>query len=224
MAAFSNRGDFEAWLVGKPRPIVVAMVSRAALSTVPYLAGYVGADPKHRAAAIMLPCFRAMAPPWFASTWPNQGGAVHAATAATAAAHAGYATAAAGHITAADSAAASVTASAASWVRLSKDAAAIDGGMSPQSLMDRPVWPDGSAPSGFEGQWRDLRRLLLSLDQDWQVWSNWYDDRLRGAAHPGARSLIAGLELERILIPNKVWDDGPSVLNARIADLEAEYR
>ena len=128
---------------------------------------------------------------------------------------------------AADSASATfaafAAATAAAWVRLSKDATAIDGGISPHNLMGQPVWPEGT-PLGVAELWSDLKRILLSLDQDWQVWTNWYDDRLRGAAHPDARPLIAELELKRILIPDAVWDEGPSVVNSRIAELEAEYR
>ncbi|MDA1309640.1 MAG: hypothetical protein O2985_08545, partial [Proteobacteria bacterium] len=95
MAEISNRKDFEAWLVGKPREVVVAMANRAALSTLPYLANDVRADRDRRAAAIILPFLRAMAPPWFAGTWPNQGGEVRAAASAAASASAAAAASAA---------------------------------------------------------------------------------------------------------------------------------
>ena len=69
-----------------------------------------------------------------------------------------------------------------------------------------------------------MKRLLLTQDQSWQVWTDWYDDILRGADHPDSRPLIEELEVARVLIPDDDWDKGPAHVNALIAELEAEYR
>lgn len=74
MATIKNEDDLRTWLKTQPNHVARVIASRAALSAIPYLAAHVAVHPPARAAAIVLPCFRANAPPWFAGTWPNQGG------------------------------------------------------------------------------------------------------------------------------------------------------
>ena len=62
--------------------------------------------------------------------------------------------------------------------------------------------------------------MLLALDEDWEVWTAWYEDRLYGATRP----LIEELELARVLIPNEDWDKGAKHVNGLIAELEADFR
>ncbi|MEJ8475461.1 hypothetical protein [Roseibium algae] len=65
--------------------------------------------------------------------------------------------------------------------------------------------------------WRDMRQSLEALDQDWDVWTDWYDDRLQG------RPANPDLEVARVTLPEDLWQQGPEVVNARIRELIAEY-
>ncbi|MEP5770618.1 hypothetical protein [Nisaea sp.] len=65
---------------------------------------------------------------------------------------------------------------------------------------------------------------MLDLDPNWSVWTEWYEDRLRGADDPRSRPLIEELEVERALIPDDEWKKGAAHINALIAEIEAKYR
>ncbi|MBT5812221.1 MAG: hypothetical protein HOI19_17745 [Rhodospirillaceae bacterium] len=109
------------------------------------------------------------------------------------------------------------------WIEIMVDAGAIEKGMSANTLMRYPLW-NGSAPKWADENWTMLKSDLLALDEDWRVWTDWFDDRLRGADHPGSRPLIEALERERVLIPDEDWEKGPKHVNAMIAALEVDYR
>ena len=218
----TSKNKLKAWLDGKDREVAVALASRTALRVLPLAANWVGVDPKDRAAALMLPIFRANAAPWLASTWPNRGAEVREAAASAAAAVSAAVSAVSSAAVSAAAAAVS-SAAAAIWVEVSTDAEALEEGLSAEELMRRPLWT-GEAPDWAEENWVKLRRSLLTLDEDWQVWTDWYDDRLLGAGHPNSRPLIEELELKRVLIADEDWDEGPAHVNAMIAELEAEYR
>lgn len=89
--------------------------------------------------------------------------------------------------------------------------------------MRQALWTSGT-PEPIHSAWESLEHTLLSLNDDWQVWTEWYDDILRGADHADSRPLIEELELKRVLIPDAEWEQGPAHVNALIAALEAEYR
>ena len=78
-------------------------------------------------------------------------------------------------------------------------------------LFDLPLWA-GEVPGEIAKSWRDLT-ADLPLGENWQVWTNWYEDRLVG------RSGKMELEREKILIPDENWEKGPTHVNAIIADL-----
>lgn len=103
------------------------------------------------------------------------------------------------------------------WAPINADVDAVNAGLSPTLLMRRPLKPE-------EGHWAGLKTALLELDQNWHVWTDWYDDRLRGADDPRSRPLIEDLEVERVQIPNEDWEKGPEHVNAIIAALEAKHR
>ncbi len=111
-----------------------------------------------------------------------------------------------------------------SWQEIFADADRLDEAQASRDLMRFPLW-SGGAPLGLlADRWRTLKHALLALDTNWQVWTDWYDDRLRGFDNSGSRPLIEGLERARVLIPNEDWDKGPKHVNALIAELEAENR
>tara|TARA_E500000318_G_scaffold31305_2_gene31027 strand:- start:1270 stop:2859 length:1590 start_codon:yes stop_codon:yes gene_type:complete len=103
------------------------------------------------------------------------------------------------------------------------DAAAVESGISAAALSRKPLWPD-TIPDKIGSDWAQLSELLQDLDPNWSVWTEWYEDRLRGAADPRSRSLIEELEVRRALTPEEEWEKGSARVNALIADIEAKYR
>ena len=100
------------------------------------------------------------------------------------------------------------------------DAALIDSGRSAAELAGTPLWPKG-APGWAAEAWRSLKSALLAAGEDWDVWTNWYEAGLAGdAAHP--RNEV--LEVARATIPDRIWRQGPAVVNAEIKRLIAEYQ
>ena len=75
----------------------------------------------------------------------------------------------------------------------------------------------GETPSWADENWIKLKRALLALDEDWEVWTDWYEDRLRGS------SAIEALELARVQIKEEIWKQGPKVVNAHIKELIKQY-
>ena len=224
MAEITNEDDLKAWLEGQDREVAVAIAARTALRVLPLIADYVHNRPANRSTALVSAIFRGTASAWFSGYWPNHAEAIAAAAAAAASA----ATAAAAHAATARTAAARAAAAHAAtseetvWVEVSADADAVEAGASSDALMRRPLWTSG-APEWIAGKWFMLKSDLLELDEDWGVWTDWYDVRLRSADHPDSRRLIEELERERVLIPDEDWKKGPKHVNAIIAALEMEY-
>lgn len=108
------------------------------------------------------------------------------------------------------------------WREITADAGNVEAGISTEIMMRYPLW--NVTDIGQTKKWEILKPVLLAFDEDWQVWTGWYEDRLRGADHPDSRPLIEDLELKRSLIPDEEWHQGPKHVNAMIAELEAEYR
>ena len=72
-------------------------------------------------------------------------------------------------------------------------------------------------PEWASSAWRELV-AALPKDQDWDVWTDWYEDRLKGAADPEE------IELIYVTVPLEKWDEGPAAANAWIrTELERLY-
>jgi hypothetical protein len=77
-----------------------------------------------------------------------------------------------------------------------------------------PLWP-GTAPHRISSAWIELERRLWSAgDADWEVWIEWYQDRLAGRPSLGEEFDIAVATL-----PNGLWEQGPKAVNAEIRRL-----
>ena len=75
----------------------------------------------------------------------------------------------------------------------------------------RPLWPKG-IPSQANRAWSELK-TALPADDDWWVWTRWYEDHLAG------RPPDQALDLARAAIPDADWERGPKHLNGIIAKL-----
>lgn len=93
------------------------------------------------------------------------------------------------------------------------DRAAIDAGSSFVSLAAAPLWPDGGMPDDLRKDWERLKSALLSLNEDWDVWTDWYEARLEGAEANEA------LEVARVTLPEALWQQGPKAVNGEIRHL-----
>ena len=226
------------------------IATRAALRALPMLATglnrSVGEGAKTRRDTV-LPIFRGISTPWIAGTWPGRGedkiAVASAADAAYAAADAASyaASAAAAAFSTADAAAAAAYASAAAyaanassvaataadigadiWAAISADATELESknAMRVVDLSIQVLWPTG-IPKWAADNWLLLKRALLRAGETWEVWTDWYEARLYGAAAAGLPNEF--IELARVQIADEIWRQGPKVVNAHIKELIARY-
>ena len=136
---------------------------------------------------------------------------VVAARAAAAAARAAAVRAAAAYAGARNYATASAGDAAAPffWSALSSDATCFEKGAATSVIARSPLWPQGQ-PDQLHSLWREMKAMLHAAKQDWQVWTIWYDDRLKGRVRDKTR------ELAYVHIEEALWDQGPAVVNAEI--------
>jgi hypothetical protein len=134
--------------------------------------------------------------------------------AANASANAAYATANA------DSGGSLAASSATIWEATLNDANALEvsqpPGMPPHHLAVRPLWPT-KPPKWVLENWQKLKSVLLAANENWEVWTDWYEMRLLGDPANEA------LEVARVTIPEEIWVQGPKVVNAHIKKLIAKY-
>ena len=74
-----------------------------------------------------------------------------------------------------------------------------------------PLWPGGT-PDAILRNWDEMKAHLLVAGEDWQVWTDWYDDRLRGA--PAHREV----ELNRVSVAEDLLLDEPAIVNCAIRE------
>ena len=83
-----------------------------------------------------------------------------------------------------------------------------------------------SIPDRVGADWDSLRDALLSRNEDWDVWTNWYSARLRGRvtySHLTAKQ-NEEIEVARVLeIIEDDWKQGPAHVNAKVRQIEARY-
>lgn len=198
---------------------------------------------------IILPTFHEMAVAWVGGTWPihradirgpnfsnypsilayDRKNAVHVRAAAYAARAAGVSVDA--NMAATDAVdyayVAARTADAIAidiWSAVSADATALEiaepMGLRPTDLAIQYLWPTGT-PKWAKENWTKLRSALLAADEDWEVWTDWYEARLYGANAGYLPN--AALEVARVTIEEEVWEQGPKVVNAYIKWLMEEH-
>ena len=101
------------------------------------------------------------------------------------------------------------------WRAIEMDCGVLERGSSTGNLANSQLWPLGQ-PDWFVNSWAELRTLLTSLGDDWQVWLDWFQRRIEGTV------VDEKLESRRVLIPDQDWLKGPAHVNALIRKLEEE--
>ncbi len=249
MVEITSSEGLEEWLRGQERPICAGFAARCALRVLPVLNKEVQDSRNKKSINLILPVFRATAVSWCVGTIPNQsaelGGdptayayiaaakivdvaTVYAETSDAAIIAATEAVDAASYVTygnanAADAALFATDVAPAVWNEINSDVTFLDKGGDVEGLMQRPLWSK-ERPVELRTDWEEMKTALLGLKQNWQVWTNWYEDRLIGGPRPNGRLVIEALERERVLIPNEDWEKGAAHVNALIAQMEKRYQ
>jgi TIR domain len=145
--------------------------------------------------------------------YSSSSAAARAAAAATAAAIDATANTAAAGADATEAGAeiaASVFARALAWAEIRADADFINRGdaAAASDLSNLPIWSNGLSDDAT-ADWSYVKDALPK-QQDWDVWIDWYEERLRGGSRGEAYELVFAN------VPQEEWGKGPPAANAWI--------
>ncbi len=105
-------------------------------------------------------------------------------------------------------ASASALAHASFWKQISVEANYVDTHSAGGGLADTSLWWD-ETPTWFSGFW-ELVKNALPIGEHWEVWQEWYDDRITGLARGEAQEMVFAR------VPEELWKN-PAAANAWIA-------
>ena len=232
-----NKDNLEAWLESQDQATAVAIATRAAQRAVPNLVGMAGKEITEKdRAVIILPVLRALHASAVvhcglttseakAAALSTASAAFSAADSAALSAHSAAASAAHSAALSAHSAAASAAHSAAdsaalsaAWSMIERDVNHLANSGTPTGLVTAPLW-HGAPPEKIAKDWQTLGSALLTDDDGWTFWVQWYEDRLDGKppANPALEKAI-------LLIPDDIWKRGAQATNTEIARLVREHK
>ena len=89
------------------------------------------------------------------------------------------------------------------------DASTVERGASATEVARQRLWRD-VIPKEARYTWRQLKYSWLVQNEDWEVWTKWYDARLEGKVSNEQ------LEVARVMIADEIWEKGAKVLNTEI--------
>jgi hypothetical protein len=92
------------------------------------------------------------------------------------------------------------------------DAAAKASGKFVPDILGRKLWP-GSRPPWIAELWKKLKQDLFAVQEDWEVWTDWYETRLQGKAY------YEESEMARLRVAEENWEQGPRIVNREIKGL-----
>lgn len=93
------------------------------------------------------------------------------------------------------------------------DADALGNGYSVAKLSSFALWNKG-IPDMLSEAWQSLKATLLAADEDWEVWTDWYDALLEGRLAESE-----AISLARVTLPEEFWERGPKAVNAELKRL-----
>jgi hypothetical protein len=98
---------------------------------------------------------------------------------------------------------------------LATDAGLLNDRFSAVALAHSKLWP-GQIPEWLRISWGELRHALVDADENWGVWTNWYEQRL------GGQATSQEIEIARVTIDNAIGGQEPRAVNAHIRELIEE--
>jgi hypothetical protein len=236
--------ELRRWLDMQTREVLIAIGARAALRMVPLLAGAINTESFE--SGIVAKVLLANSVSWVVAQFPElqrelrtdaaaardaarsaaqaanlfaRGGAAAAANSAAEAARAAARTTNRPSIIAAD-----VSRALDSTATVAADAELIDGGITRRErtllsikLAGLPLWLVDRSSRGAE-DWAALKRALEQADHDWDVWIDWYEDRLYG------RNPDRLIEVERVTLASRFLGEAPRAVNTAIRRMIVEGR
>ena len=233
---FADEEAVKGWLNKQSDDVVVVFAARAALRVIP-VAPQTTSDAARR---VVLRVFRAVATAWAVAAYPGHRrelnntaraalrglGDVAAPPLIRAAAYAAAtATGEPGAVSRSSTAVLyALEAARSNGVEALKsllDALAVDAGLlgqrlDPVTLANSKLWPE-PIPEWAHRKWEELSGGLHAANENWEVWTNWYEERLDG------QPKNQNAEVARVTIDNSIWEKGPSALNVHIRDLLEEH-
>ncbi len=101
------------------------------------------------------------------------------------------------------------------WDAVNDDASVLERANIQPSLLaaQYPLW-SGQVPPWWLDTWSELKLSLLSISDDWRVWTTWFEARVNGGP-----VLNQEYEIARVMIADEIWKQGPRAVNAEIARL-----
>jgi hypothetical protein len=237
---FADNEAVTSWLNGQTDDVALVFAARAALRVLPTVtfSRWPGSG-RRTTYEIVLRVFRAVAAAWAVAAYPGRRNALNDAARAALSGlgdlqapspirAAVYASAAATGEAGAPSRASTVIGYALDAVgskgreafdlflqALAADASLLQERFSPVTLANSKLWP-GRIPNWVSDDWGELRATLLGQNQDWEVWTGWYDERLAGDL------ANQNIQIARVTIENAIWQQSPTVVNAHIKELITE--
>ncbi len=222
------------WLIAQPYDVAAVFAARAALRVVPAMSlASVSGRSRATKRKIILRVFRAVGAAWTRAAYPSHRDALDDATRAALIGlgnlkapsperAAAYAAAAAvedkGSFSRASTAVGYALDAAGSMGRdafditlkaLEADADLLGQRFSPVTIANSQLWPS-RVPDWVNENWDELKSALLASNEDWEVWTEWYDERLMGTLANGSS------EITRATIAKEIWEQGPKPLNTHI--------
>ncbi|WP_139837733.1 hypothetical protein [Roseovarius litorisediminis] len=107
------------------------------------------------------------------------------------------------------------------WSVVRKDATDVERGSNP---MRRPLWYDQSNPFADECKYIQRSGVVAGGRKNWTFWIDWYQSLLDGRPMLGDEARTWDMLKKIALIPAETWEQGPDVVNPKIAEIWASYR
>ena len=227
LSVFKDRAEFENWLQSQPRELLTLLAARAAMRVLPFTQMGKGEDCRDR---LHLPLFCAVAVAWFSAKYPAlETDLASQAAAAFSAAFSNPAVAAqlrpffspeiffchrlahASEEAARDAIRLAMRgqAGAAAAAAIEWDASAKASGKLVPDILARKLWP-AARPRWIVELWKELKQDLLAAQEDWDVWTDWYETRVQGKAFDKEG------ETAILRIAAEHWEHGPKIVNREI--------
>jgi hypothetical protein len=90
------------------------------------------------------------------------------------------------------------------------------------AIAQLPIWLGDAPPAWTIRSWNALKHALLADGKGWEVWVDWYENRIAGKERSKAG------ELAYVEVPNELWVQGSFAANSwlqnRIYESEAGHR